>query len=90
MESNLVRCLALSGRSSDAEAGLERLRASGLGAYRVATVEVALGHIERAMEALERGVAERDPWMIWIGVDPMLDPARVVPEFAPLARSILG
>jgi DNA-binding winged helix-turn-helix (wHTH) protein/Flp pilus assembly protein TadD len=90
MESNLARCLALSGRSSEAEAGLARLESDGLSPYRVATVELALGRPERAMQALSRGLAERDPWMVWIGVDPMLEPLRTVPAFAPLVRSVLG
>lgn len=89
MESNLVRCLALAGRSSEAEAGLARLAAGGLGPYRIATVEVALGRTGRAIEALERGVAERDPWMVWIGVDPMLDPLRASSAFAALVGSVL-
>jgi DNA-binding winged helix-turn-helix (wHTH) protein/Flp pilus assembly protein TadD len=90
MESNLARCLALSGRPSEAEASLVRLESGGLSPYRVATVELALGRPDRAISALERGLVERDPWMIWIGVDPMLDPLRATPAFAPLVRSVLG
>jgi tetratricopeptide (TPR) repeat protein len=90
IEGNLARCVALAGRAPEALGQLPRLEASGLAPYRTATIELALGRPERAMSALERGLAERDPWMVWIGVDPMLDSLRTRPTFPSLVRSVLG
>jgi hypothetical protein len=45
---------------------------------------------ERALEALQRGLGERDPWLVWIGVDPMLDPLRGRPEFQEIRAGVLA
>lgn len=88
MESNLARSLALAGRRSEAEALLGELAARGLSPYRVATVELALGRTERALAALDRGVGERDPWMVWLDVDPMLDALRTEAPFQAAAERV--
>jgi len=89
MESTVPHCLALAGRAGEAASALADLESRGLGPYRVATVEAALGRRDRGLAALERGLDERDPWMVWIGVDPMLDPLRGEPGFAALADGVL-
>ena len=76
MESNLARSLALSGRRSEAVDLKERLTAAGLAPYRLAAIEVALGENERAIDSLERAFSVRDPWLVVLKVDPMLDPIR--------------
>ena len=76
MESNLARSLALAGKTSDARALTERLSHSGLAPYRLATIEVALGENARAIALLERALSARDPWLVVLGVDPMLDAVR--------------
>lgn len=90
IESNLARCIALAGRGEEARALLVRLESVGLAPYRAATVELALGNAAGALAALERGLSRRDPWMVWIGVDPMLDGLRSVSGFDSVARSVLG
>lgn len=89
LESTIPHCLALAGRTTDAVSTLADLEARGLGPYRVATVEAALGRRDRALQALQRGLDERDPWMVWIGVDPMLDPLRKEPGFSALTDFVL-
>ncbi|MEO8500564.1 MAG: winged helix-turn-helix domain-containing protein [Vicinamibacteria bacterium] len=76
MESNLARSLALAGKRVEASALLRKLRGEGLASYRVATIEVALGENESAIGSLERAFAERDPWLVVLKVDPMLDAIR--------------
>ena len=76
MESNLARSLALSGRRAEAEALRDRLVSEGLAAYRQATIDVALGENEAGIRSLERALSERDPWLVVLKVDPMLDAIR--------------
>jgi hypothetical protein len=67
---------------------LRKLRADGVSPYRLATIELALGDATAAFGELQRGVAARDHWMVWLKVDPMLDPLRSDPRFQPLLRSV--
>ncbi len=76
MESNLARSLALAGKRSDALAMAERLGTEGLAPYRLATIDVALGENARAIASLERAWSVRDPWLIVLKVDPMLEAVR--------------
>ncbi len=52
----------------------------------VAQVYVALGEIETALTALERGRRLRSMELIWLGVNPIFDPLREEPRF----RNLLG
>jgi DNA-binding winged helix-turn-helix (wHTH) protein/tetratricopeptide (TPR) repeat protein len=88
LEANLARSLALSGRRRPAQALLRTLRAAGVSPYRLATVELALGDRAAALSELERGAAARDHWMVWLKVDPMLDPLRSEPRFAALLGAV--
>ena len=88
MESNLARSLALAGRQAEAISLLGDLEARGLAPYRIATIEAALGRSDRALLALDRGVRERDPWMVWIHVDPMLDAVRGEAAFKEAAERV--
>jgi DNA-binding winged helix-turn-helix (wHTH) protein len=90
MRSNLARSLALSGRRDAAEDLLAELRASGLGPYLLATAELALGREDRCLLELERGREARDPWLVCVHVDPVLDPLRRNPRFRDVERAVLG
>jgi DNA-binding winged helix-turn-helix (wHTH) protein/Flp pilus assembly protein TadD len=90
MRSNLARSLALAGRTAEADVLLADLRAAGLGPYRLATVEAALGRAELALEGLERALETRDPWLVCVRVDPMLDPLRGQPRFRDVEAAVLG
>jgi DNA-binding winged helix-turn-helix (wHTH) protein len=89
VESTIPHCLALAGHAADAQAGLADLDSRGLAPYRIATIEAALGHADRAFQALDRGLEERDPWMVWSAVDPMLDPLRRDPRFGAVVDRVL-
>ena len=76
MESNLVRSLVLAGKRSEARNLGDRLRSEGLAPYRLATIDVALGENAQAITSLERALSVRDPWLVVLRVDPMLDAIR--------------
>jgi len=84
----LARTLALVGRSREARS---TLRGLGRGsAYQRATVEVALGEREKALASLSLACQEREPWVVWLKVDPMLDPLRGDPRFAELVGRVFA
>ncbi|MCI0402423.1 MAG: protein kinase [Acidobacteria bacterium] len=55
-------------------------------AYYVAEVYVALGEKEAAFRWLEKAYEERSDWLVFIKVEPRLDPLRGDPRFADLVR----
>lgn len=84
----LARSLALAGRAADARAALAEAEktAPHLSSYQQATVHLALGRTARALDALERAGEQRDPWLVLLKVDPMLEPLRDHPRM----RRLLG
>jgi TolB-like protein/class 3 adenylate cyclase/Flp pilus assembly protein TadD len=88
---------AVSGRLEDAHTMLELLRErsdSGIGEsywvgpYWVAAIYTALGDQEQAFTWLERGYQERDGAMVFIKVDPTLDPLRSDSRFSALLKKM--
>jgi Flp pilus assembly protein TadD len=90
MRSNLARSLALAGRIGEAEELLADLRATGLGSYRLATVELAMGRSDRCLLELDRALVARDPWLVCVRVDPMLDPLRRQARFRDLEAAVFA
>jgi Flp pilus assembly protein TadD len=94
MRAVLARSLALAGRKKEARtllATLEReTRANQAGSYAIATVHLALGDTDKALACLEAAAGERDPWLVWLKVDPMLDELRGHRRFAALVRRVFG
>jgi eukaryotic-like serine/threonine-protein kinase len=93
-QAGLVRTYALSGNVREARRQLAEIEtttpsaAVGLGPARLAYVHVALGEDERAFQLLERAVSERDPDVLWIGVDPTIERLRKSSRFQDLIRRI--
>jgi tetratricopeptide (TPR) repeat protein len=56
--------------------------------YHMALVHSALGRVEPALELLKRAVDSRDAWVLWMAVDPELDPLRTHPRFNPILQNI--
>lgn len=56
--------------------------------YCFAILHVALGQKDRAFERLEELYEEHSPWLINLGIEPMLDPLRDDPRFENLASRV--
>lgn len=88
----LAHAHAVLGDSAEARRLLGELdarRAAGeVSAYHGAVVRVALGDLDGAFAGLERALAERSEWLVWLGVEPRLDALRRDPRFPPLAERI--
>ena len=94
MKPVLARSLALAGQRAEARKllkELERLsRETRAGSYPNATVHLALGDAEKALACLEAATEERDPWLVWLKVDPMLEALRGHRRFDSLVRRVFG
>jgi TolB-like protein/tetratricopeptide (TPR) repeat protein len=79
---------AAAGRKEDARAALDRLnemsRTSFVSPYHRALIHVALGENEAALRLLRESHEIREGWLVWLGVEPQLDPLRGEPEFEEL------
>jgi TolB-like protein/tRNA A-37 threonylcarbamoyl transferase component Bud32 len=90
----LIRVQALAGRLEEARAGFAALeteaatRTSRLSARDRAYVRLALGETDAALESFEQALEERDPNLIWLGVDPRLDPIKETPRFRAILHRI--
>jgi len=88
------QCLAVIydklGRHSDAAAELSKLRAA-LGddaAYQCATVYTQWGNRGQALDWLETALRLRDPGLVQLKTDPLLDPLRKEPRFRAVMREL--
>jgi len=84
----------LAGDSAGANAALdeleERENAGFVSAYDRALVNVGLADHEAAIDWLERAYEERSYWLIYLKVDPVLDPLRGNPRFIALVQKVFG
>jgi serine/threonine-protein kinase len=91
---NLQDCLALAyhklGRQADAETALARFRAleGNAGAYGYATIYAQWGNTPKALEWLETALQLRDPQLINLKTEPLLDPLRKEPRFQAVEREL--
>ncbi len=88
------QCLAVIydklGRHADAEAELAKFRAwaGDTGAYQYATIYAQWGQRAKALEWLETALRLRDPGLIQLKTDPLLDPLRKEPRFKAIERAL--
>ena len=54
--------------------------------YRIAAVYLALGERDTAIKWLQRAYEERGSWLMYVKVDPIMDPLRSDPRFQELLR----
>jgi pentatricopeptide repeat protein len=87
---HLGNAYARAGRVSEAREVLRELKqrfAEGdIGAYEIAFIHAALGEREQAFEWLERAYEVRDRGLLYLKVDPALDPLRSDRRFHELVR----
>jgi TolB-like protein/Flp pilus assembly protein TadD len=88
------QCLAVIydklGRHADAEAELAKFKAWGGngGAYQYATIYAQWGYRAKALEWLETALRLRDPGLIQLKTDPLLDPLRKEPRLQAIEREL--
>ena len=89
-----IRLEALAGHRSDALASLAALqrdtesRKVPLSARNLAYIQLAFGDKTKALELFEEAVSERDPTVIYLGVDPRADGLRGDPRFRQLITAM--
>jgi hypothetical protein len=54
----------------------------------LAYIYLALGNSAEALDLFEQAIGERDPAVVWIGVDPRLDGLRPNPRFRQLVQTV--
>jgi TolB-like protein/Tfp pilus assembly protein PilF len=64
----------------------QRSKVDTVGTYEVAFIHAGLGEKDEAFEWLEKAYADRDQGMLYLKVDPTLDPLRSEPRFHDLLR----
>jgi tetratricopeptide (TPR) repeat protein len=88
----LGRSYALAGRRGEAEEVLRELEAATgearVSPYHVAILYALLGDHDRALQRLGEAAERRDHWLVWVKVDPILEPLRGDPRFEALARAV--
>ena len=87
------QCLAVIydklGRHADAEAELSKLKQLGDGAaYQYATICTQWGNNSKALDWLETALKLRDPGLVDLKTDPLLDPLRKEPRFRAIEREL--
>lgn len=84
------RVHAMRGVRAGAEAAMAELEARSketfVSPYTYAVIHAALGDHQRAIDLLERAFDEKSYWIIYLNVDPALDPLRADPRFSDLRR----
>jgi len=84
--------LAESGQKAEARKLLEEIELTAtrryVSPYLIASVQTAMGETQQAFESLTRAYEQRDMWMIYLAVDPGMDPLRNDSRFVTLSRGI--
>lgn len=88
----LGHAYAVAGRESDARNELSKLQTSGGSRYipasYFAVLWMGLGDKDKAFTWLDRGYQERSEHMLYLGIEPLVDPLRSDPRFALLLKKI--
>jgi tetratricopeptide (TPR) repeat protein len=83
---------AQAGRKQDAALILDQLKQAGRQRYVYPAVFMvvyaSLGNKEQALDWLERAYEEKEPWLFWLKVEPMVDSLRGEPRFQAVLRKV--
>ena len=86
----LARSLVLAGRVGEARALLAPEARADVSPYQAATVHLALGETDRALQLLAVAADQRNPWIVLLAVDPLMRALRGHPAFEELVRRVRG
>jgi tetratricopeptide (TPR) repeat protein len=75
---------AVAGRTDEARVLLEELKSRSAPDFEIALIYVGLGKKDQAFEYLEKAYGKRDPYLLYMKVDPNMDPLRSDARFANL------
>jgi TolB-like protein len=87
-------CLALAyqklGRHADAQAAVAKIQAmqGDTAAYQYATIYAQWGNLPKALESLDTALRLRDPGLVLLKTDPLMDPLREEPRFQAIEREL--
>jgi hypothetical protein len=87
-------CLAVAydklGRHADAEAQLAKTKAAlgDAASYQHAAVYAQWGNRTKALESLDTAMRTRDPGLVYVKTDPLMDPLRQEPRFQAIEREL--
>jgi tetratricopeptide (TPR) repeat protein len=90
----IVRLEALTGQKQEAAKMLRELQQDAvegrvqLRSRDLAYIRLAQGDREGALQAFERAIDERDPSLVWLGVDPRVDSLRPDPRFVGMLKQL--
>jgi tetratricopeptide (TPR) repeat protein len=78
------------GRHADAEAELAKIKTplGDTAAYQYATIYAQWGSVPKALEWLEMALRLRDPGLVELKTDPLLDPVRQEARFKAIEREL--
>ena len=92
MSAALAHTLAAAGKVDEARRILENLvelsRQKYVSPYFLAGIHIGLGQDDRAIEYLERAYEDHSHWLIYLHLDPSMDPLRANPRFQELVRRL--
>src|SRR5262245_48190961 len=92
IEAALGHAYAVAGRRVEAQRTIERLKVAAerrfISPYSIAVIYLGLGDKEQAFAWLNRAYQERDNWLIYLKVEPRLDPLRSDARFGNLLRRV--
>lgn len=90
VKADLAHTLAVSGRKTDAAEALQSLLAASrtryVNPFEIGLVHIGLGLSDEAFQWLNRAYEERSDLMVYLRVDPRLDPIRSDPRFQEIVR----
>ena len=92
MRAALAHTYGMAGRTNEARQMLDDLTELAQHKYVAphffAGVHIGLGESDRAMEYLEKSYEEQSHWLIYLHIDPSMDPLRDCPRFQDLLRRV--
>jgi TolB-like protein/Flp pilus assembly protein TadD len=92
VDSDLVHAYAVSGKKLEAEKALAELRQVSekryVNPFEIALIYIGLGNKDNAFDWLEKAYRQRSDLLVYLKVDPRLDPIRSDPRFVDLMRRV--